>query len=151
MKRTNWHVLWHFVHFPGKKGNIFRNVHATVTYGPQIGLKIQWTWCHTPGGLNVTVTFSPPSIWGWTKSFWTHHYRVQKVTWTKRFWDPVSLGLNVWVELSLGPKVGGLNIKAPKFFYFTNSYWRTFFTIVYFLEFLMVLCYPSASCGLNLN
>ncbi len=42
------------------------------------------------GGLNVTVTFSPPFIWGWTKSFWTHHYRVQKVTWTKRFWDPVS-------------------------------------------------------------
>ncbi len=39
--------------------------------------------------------------------------RVQKVTWTKRFWDPVSLGLNVQVELSLGPKVGGLNIKAP--------------------------------------
>jgi hypothetical protein len=65
------------------------------------------------GGLNVTVTFSPPSIWGWTKSFWTHHYRVQKVTWTKRFWDPVSLGLNVRVELSLGPKVGGLNVKAP--------------------------------------
>ncbi len=65
------------------------------------------------GGLNVTVTFSPPSIWGWTKSFLTHHYRVQKVTWTKRFWDPVSLGLNVRVELSLGPKVGGLNIKVP--------------------------------------
>jgi hypothetical protein len=36
------------------------------------------------------------------------------VTWTKSFWDPVSLGLNVWVELSLGPKVGGLNIKAPQ-------------------------------------
>jgi hypothetical protein len=35
------------------------------------------------------------------------------VTWTKSFWDPVSLGLSVWVELSLGPKVGGLNIKAP--------------------------------------
>jgi hypothetical protein len=35
------------------------------------------------------------------------------VTGTKSFWDPVSLGLNVRVELSLGPKVGGLNIKAP--------------------------------------
>ncbi len=35
------------------------------------------------------------------------------VTWTISFWDPVSLGLNVWVELSLGPKVGGLNIMAP--------------------------------------
>ncbi len=34
-------------------------------------------------------------------------------TWTKSFWDPVSLGLNVWVKLSLGPKLGGLNIKAP--------------------------------------
>jgi hypothetical protein len=67
------------------------------------------------GGLNVTVTFSPPSIWGCTKSYWTHHYRVQKATWTKRFWDPVSLGLNVRVELSLGPKVGGLNVKAPKY------------------------------------
>jgi hypothetical protein len=29
------------------------------------------------------------------------------VTRTKSFWDPVSLGLNVWVELSLGPKMGG--------------------------------------------
>jgi hypothetical protein len=35
------------------------------------------------------------------------------VTRTKSFWDPVSLGLNVQVELSLGPKVGGRNIKAP--------------------------------------
>ncbi len=35
------------------------------------------------------------------------------VTWTESFWDPVSLGLNVWVALSLGPKVGGLNIKSP--------------------------------------
>ncbi len=64
------------------------------------------------GGLNVTVTFSPPSICEWTKSFWTHHYIVQKGTWTKRFWDPVSLGLTMQVKLSLGPKVGDLNIKA---------------------------------------
>ncbi len=25
---NNWHVLWHFVYFPEKKGNIFRNVQA---------------------------------------------------------------------------------------------------------------------------
>jgi hypothetical protein len=35
------------------------------------------------------------------------------VTRTKSFWDPISLGLNVWVELSLGPKMGGQKIKAP--------------------------------------
>jgi hypothetical protein len=33
---------------------------------------------------------------------------------TKSFWDPVFLGLNVWVELSLGPKMGGRKIKAPQ-------------------------------------
>ncbi len=32
------------------------------------------------------------------------------VTRTKSFWDPVSLGLNVWVELSLGPKIKAPNI-----------------------------------------
>jgi hypothetical protein len=36
------------------------------------------------------------------------------VTRTNSFWDPVSLGLTVQVELSLGPEVGGLNIKAHK-------------------------------------
>ncbi len=37
------------------------------------------------------------------------------VTRTKSFWDPVSgARTNVRVKLSLGPKVGGLNIKAPK-------------------------------------
>jgi hypothetical protein len=35
------------------------------------------------------------------------------VTRTNSFWDPVSLGQNMQVELSLGPKMGGLNIKAP--------------------------------------
>ena len=28
----------------------------------------------------------------------------------------MSLGLNVWVELSLGLNVGGLNVKAPAIF-----------------------------------
>ncbi len=35
------------------------------------------------------------------------------VTRTKPFWDPVSMDRNVRVELSLGPKAGGLNVKAP--------------------------------------
>ena len=39
------------------------------------------------------------------------------VTRTKRFWDPVSMDRNVRVLMSLGPKAGGLNIKAPRSLY----------------------------------
>ncbi len=35
------------------------------------------------------------------------------VTRTKCFWDPVSMDWNVRVELSLGPKAGVINVKAP--------------------------------------
>ncbi len=85
-----------------------------------------WTWYKTYTGLIVTKLVCPKSrmdltcgrtvgptflhaFWWWTNRWSTLGY----ITRTKSFWDPVSLGLNMRVELSLGPKVGGLNIKAP--------------------------------------
>jgi hypothetical protein len=51
---------------------------------------------------------------------------VDENSWTKRYWDQkdvgrkvqesiLSLGLNVWAELSLGLNVGGLKVKEPSF------------------------------------
>ncbi len=42
------------------------------------------------------------------------------VTRTKRTAVQLSLGLTVWVKLSLGLNVGGLNVKAPCNLYFAN-------------------------------
>ena len=56
--------------------------------------------------------FSGPNdcFWGgWTVG----PFLGTNVTRTKRFWDSMTSGPNVWVQLLLGPNVGGRNVKAP--------------------------------------
>jgi hypothetical protein len=54
------------------------------------------------------------SFFGWTNSLSTLGFGLgPTVTRTKQTADQLLLGLTVWVELSLGLNVGGLNVKAP--------------------------------------
>jgi hypothetical protein len=66
-------------------------------------------------GRTVSPTF-PGTQWtvlGWTNSWSTLGYIVTR---TKHFWDPVSMDQNKRVELSIGLKAGGLNVKAPSLY-----------------------------------
>jgi hypothetical protein len=55
------------------------------------------------------------SFFGWTNSSSTLGFGLgPTVTRTKQTAVQLSLGLTVWVELSLGLNVSGLNVKAPK-------------------------------------
>jgi hypothetical protein len=72
-------------------------------------------------GSNCHIVTVGPRFWGYKCSFlgWTNSSSIFGfglglfVTRTKQTADRLSLGLTVWVELSLGLNVGGLNIKAP--------------------------------------
>jgi hypothetical protein len=58
------------------------------------------------------------SFFGWTNSSSTLGFGLgPTVTRTKQTAVQLSLGLTVWVELSLGLNVGGLNVKAPLIVY----------------------------------
>jgi hypothetical protein len=58
------------------------------------------------------VTISPPATRGGQKIHGLNDTGTKKM-WVKKIKSPMSLGINVWVELSLGLNVGELNVKAP--------------------------------------
>jgi hypothetical protein len=68
-------------------------------------------------GLNIhtsrqLVTLRPNFTTRWKKNLWTNVTETK--TTVKKFKRvKLSLGRNMWIELSLGPNAGGLNVKAP--------------------------------------
>jgi hypothetical protein len=81
-----------------------------VTIGPNFTSQNGWTNCHRRLDQLSQVTISPPSPRGGPKI--CGNDTGTKKMWVKKFKSPTVTRPTVWVKLSLGLNVGGLNVKT---------------------------------------